>query len=101
MTTPDPPITKLEPKYGGITQLQEKLDDTNWIVWREQIHHVLELCDVLPYIDGSLPCPDPVLASIDTQRAWHHNDVYAQLLITNNITTEQMVHINQLNMTVH
>ena len=87
-------ITKLEREHGGITKLKEPLDNTNWAIWQEQIHWIFKLCRVGPYIDGTLPCPDPAMSDQDSLDVWDCNDVYAQILITNNISGNQMVHVS-------
>jgi len=54
---------------------------------------------VEPYIYSKLKCPDPAVdqAIFDL---WDFNDVYTQILVTNNISKGQMVHVTHLN-TVH
>src|SRR5271154_2221694 len=95
-TTPHIVITKLEHDQGSITKLKEPLDDTNWAIWRERIRRIFKLCRVVPYIDGTLPRPDSATTDQDTIDAWDRNDVYAQILITNNISGNQMVHVSRL-----
>ena len=95
-TSPVTTITKLEREHGGITKLKEPLDDTNWAIWRERIRRIFKLCRIGPYIDGTLPRPDPGTADQDSLDAWDCNDVYAQILITNNISGNQMVHVSRL-----
>src|SRR6266540_1907192 len=45
----------------------------------------------------TLPHPDPGTADPETVAAWDCNDVYAQILITNSISKDQMVHVSRLN----
>ncbi len=52
-----------------------------------------------PYIYRTIPRPDPAIDP-DVADIWDKNDIYAQILITGNITKQQMVHISCLN-TVH
>jgi len=89
-------IKKLNIANSSITKMKEPLDDVNWVVWREQIRRIFRLCGVEPYVYGKLPrlnqATDPVTCDI-----WDANDVYAQILITNNITKDQMVHATRLN----
>ena len=91
-------IKKLELANSSITKMKEPLDDTNWVVWRKRICHIFHLCGVEPYIYGKLCHPDPAtdLVACDI---WDANNVYAQILITNNITKDQMVHVTRLNTT--
>ena len=51
----------------------------------------------LYYVYGTIPRPDPGTADPDTVTAWDSNDVYAQILITNAISKDQMVHVSRLN----
>jgi hypothetical protein len=95
------PITaksiKLLPEKGsGITKMKEQLDDSNWVTWCEQIHRIFALCGVNPYVYGKLPRPDPEI-NPDMADIWDMNDMYAQILITNNISKDQMVHVSRLN----
>jgi len=41
--------------------------------------------------------PDPGTANPESVTAWDCNDVYAQILITNSISKDQMVHVSRLN----
>jgi hypothetical protein len=45
-----------------------------------------------------LPHPDPEV-NPDAADIWDMNDMYAQILITNNISKDQMVHVSRLNTT--
>src|SRR6266545_4216503 len=51
----------------------------------------------LYYVYGTIPRPDPGTADPETVAAWDNNDVYAQILITNAISKDQMVHVSRLN----
>lgn len=88
-------ITKIEHRNSSITKMKERLDDTNWVVWRELIHRIFAICDVEPYVYGQLKCPD---SAVDRQMAevWRTNDMYAQILIVSNISKGQMVHVARL-----
>jgi len=46
--------------------MKERLDDTNWVVWRELIRRIFAICDVEPYVYGQLKCPD---SAVDRQMA--------------------------------
>ncbi len=88
-----PAIKKLDHVHSSITKIKEPLDNTNWAIWR-----IFTLCGVGPYIYGTLPHPDETLADLGSVIVWDQNDVYTQILITNNITQDQMVHVSRLNM---
>jgi len=77
--------------------MKETLDDTNWAVWRECIRRIFILCGVDPYVYGHLKRPDPAITDPTTVDNWDANDIYAQILITNNINKDQMVHVTRLN----
>ena len=89
-------ITKIEHLNSSITKMKDRLNETNWVVWRELIRRIFALCGAEPYVYGQLKCPDP---DVDRQMAevWHTNDMYAQILIVSNISKGQMVHVARLN----
>src|ERR1700735_707137 len=82
-------------KAASITRLVEPLDETNWNIWRERIRRVFKVCGVLPYIDDTIPCPNKETHPED-YHAWEFNDSYAQCLISNNITANQMINVSRL-----
>ena len=71
--------------------LSEPLSEENWTAWRERMRRVLRLCGIEEYADGKIPRPE------DAQQArnWDFNDNYAQVIIVNNITSPEMVHVEQ------
>ncbi len=94
-------VKKLDQENSSIVKLkqQEQLTDNNWSVWWEHVCCIFLLCGADPYIYGTIPCPDPVIDP-DVADIWDKNDIYAQILITGNITEQQMVPVSCLN-TVH
>lgn len=96
MSQDSPVITKLNHVNSDITTMKEPLDDTNWIAWHGRICRIFLLCGVAPYVYGNLKRPDPTSTDPEILGIWDKNDVYAQLLITNNITTDQMAHVTHL-----
>ena len=90
-------IKKIEHAKSSITKMKESLNDTNWVVWCERIRHIFRLCNVEPYVYGRLMRPDPATTDPAICDLWDTNDVYAQILITNNISKDQMVHVKRLN----
>jgi hypothetical protein len=96
VSTENGTIKKVDPVASGISKLREPLDDTNWTIWRDRISRVFAYCGVDCYVKGTLKRPDPVLADPSTVAIWDANDIYAQILITNNISKEQMVHVPRL-----
>ena len=76
---------------SAITKLSEPLDETNWKGWQQRMKRVLRLCGILAYAEGKVPIPG------DTKSAknWEFNDNYAQVMIINNITSAETVHVSQ------
>jgi hypothetical protein len=88
----EPAIVRVQAREGSaITKLSEPLNEENWTAWREQMRRVLRLCGVEAYAEGTIETPG------DTKSAknWDFNDNYAQVMIINNISTTEMVHISQ------
>jgi hypothetical protein len=85
--TSAPAIHRIKHLHASLTKIEDRLDDTNWVVWRELIRRIFAMCEVEPYVYGRLPCP------ADT---WRANDMYAQVIIVSNITKGQMVHVTRL-----
>ena len=81
-------------KNQAITHMDDRLDETNWTIWRHQLTLMLQICGVQGYVAGTVQRPDPAQ---DPEGAsnWDFNDTYAKVLIANNVTTTQMVHISQ------
>jgi hypothetical protein len=75
----------------------EFLKEGNWIVWSSHMITMMEIHNVYGYINGAVPKPSN---SDPAQLKWwkHYNNV-AQMLIKNNTSNEQMVHINQSDIT--
>ena len=55
---------------------------------------MLQICGVKGYVTGEIARPDPAQDPEGAEN-WDFNDTYARVLISNNITTSQMVHISQ------
>jgi hypothetical protein len=78
----------------AITRTEDRLDETNWAVWRLRLTLMLQICGVQGYAEGKILHPDPAQ---DPEGAsnWDFNDTYAKVLIANNVTTTQMMYISQ------
>jgi len=94
-----PLIKKLDHVHASITKMKDPLDDTNWMIWREHIRRIFSICGIDHYVYSKLERPD---LAIDPEitTTWDINDMYAQIIITNNISKDQMVHVTRLD-TVH
>jgi hypothetical protein len=57
----------------AITRTDDRLEDTNWNVWRHQLTLMLQICGVQGYALGTVQRPDP---SQDPEGAtnWDFND---------------------------
>jgi len=92
---PDEPnlsVTKVKAREGSaITKLSEPLKEDNWMAWRERMKRILRLCCVEEYVEGIIECP----TDAEGVKNWKYNDNYAQVVIINNITSTEMVHINR------
>ena len=101
--TPSAPLTqstgcikKVDAKEAqSITRLPNALTEGNWAVWKEQMLRIFKVCGVRAYIEGTLLRPNEATHRDDFD-AWEFNDGYAQLLITINLSSSQMLYVTQL-----
>ena len=70
----------------------ELLNLTNWIVWRERMYIMLQLCEVYEYTQGQVQRPN-TLIDLKGARNWSKNDNYAKHLLTLNISTTEMMNL--------
>ena len=79
----------------AITKLSEQhhLAETNWMFWKECILRILRLYEVEDYVTGTIN--RPVDKDSEDRKNWSFNDNYAQVVIVNNITASEMVHVGQ------
>ena len=77
---------------SAITVIREPLDESNWHVWRHRMSLALHLCGLDAYVMGQTTRPNPEEDPVGSAN-WTFNDTYAKFLITNNITSSQMVHV--------
>ena len=87
-------IEKIDRRNQTIPTVKEPLDEQNWNTWRQIVIRLLKIQQVMGYVDGSISCPDHVIYPDDAD-AWNINDMYAQLIISSNVSALQMIHINQ------
>lgn len=88
------PIEKIKAGAPSITKLTEPLSENNWIAWRERMKRVFRYCRVEEYITGTIYRPEED-EDVVGAKSWDYNDNYAQMMIVNNITSSEMVHIGQ------
>jgi hypothetical protein len=77
-----------------ITWTADPLNETNWAVWKADMHHTFKLCGVAGYIYGDIKRPDPVLDPVSADNL-DFNDTYAARIIFSNLTALQKIHISQ------
>ena len=70
------------------------LNSTNWIVWREWMYIMLQLCEVYEYTQGQVQRPN-TLIDPKGARNWSKNDNYAKHLLTSNISTTEMMNLGR------
>jgi hypothetical protein len=89
----NPPTTidKVSTRESSVTKIPEPLTKENWNDWKSRMNPIFNLCDIEGYIDGQIPCP----ANSTQAKNWHFNDNYSKLIIMNNITSLQMIHIGE------
>ena len=92
------PLLSIEAVWGmenaAIIKLlgDELLNSTNWIVWRERMYIVLQLCKVYEYMQGQVQRPN-ALIDLQGTRNWWKNDNYVKHLLTSNISTTEMMNL--------
>jgi hypothetical protein len=69
----------------------EPLKEGNWVAWRSRMTTILKFQHAYGHVEGTTPKP----TDSEGAEKWCHRDLLAQILITNNISDEQMVHVNQ------
>ena len=78
-------------KGSHITKLLEPLTESNWMAWRECMKRVLRLCGIEEYVEGKIIRPNDA----ESADNWRYNDNYAQVVIMNNITSTEIIHVGQ------
>jgi len=86
-------LTKVDMKqFSDVAKLSQKLSDTNWVVWRENIVRFFDLARITPIVYGTLAEPDETTHRTESE-AWSLNDSYAQVVITKNLDDSQILHV--------
>ncbi len=52
---------------------------------------LFNLAELTPYIEGTLPCPDPTIDPLGVQN-WQYNDTFTKIMIMNNIAPSEWSH---------
>src|SRR5215471_9378932 len=58
----------------------DRLTNDNWFDWKEAITNIFVTCNVLPYVNGELKCPDKKTDPIGNQH-WIQNDSWVRSVI--------------------
>jgi len=79
---------------GAISSFKtpEPLKDENWVAWKGQIWPMLELNGVWSHCEGETEPPEEGTAE---RREWNTAEGVARVLISNNISAPQFVHVSQ------
>jgi hypothetical protein len=72
----------------------EKLDDTNWIAWKDNMTNLLDMCelDSEGHIKSTAQCPDPITDPLGA-KYWRRQERAACAMITGSVDRSQNVHI--------
>jgi gag-polypeptide of LTR copia-type len=87
-----PTVIELGINIGVVSTYKiESLKDDNWVAWSSRMTTILKFQSAYGHVQGTVPKPnDPAQL-----QKWEQQDLLAQILIKNNTSDEQMVHINQ------
>jgi hypothetical protein len=86
------PIQKIPTRdCSGIIKMGEPLEESNWMAWRVRMKRGLYVSGFKGYAKGTIKRPtNPTEAA-----NWDHNDMFTQFIITNNVSSSEIVHIGQ------
>ena len=98
--TPAPPVVATTPSItlvpanesNMITRTKDILNDTNWAIWKTRMRRTFKQCRVSGYVYGDIKRPDPALDPVGAEN-WDLNDNYAGMLIFENLSTSQTIHV--------
>ena len=82
-----------------IPRTKDVLNDTNWAIWKTRMRRMFKQCRVSGYVYGDIERPDPALDPVGAEN-WDLNDNYAGMLIFENISIPQTIHVGQ-DLTAH
>ena len=79
---------------GNVKPIEGPLDENNWPIWSKHIIPILKVSKVYDYVTGDIKRPNPI---VDPESAenWGTNDKLAKLMILQNVSNEQLQHIDQ------
>ena len=100
--TPAPPVVTTTPSItvvpanesNMIPRMKDVLNDTNWAIWKTRMRRMFKQCRVSGYVYGDIKRPDPTFDPVGAEN-WDLNDNYAGMLIFENISIPQTIHVGQ------
>jgi hypothetical protein len=87
-------IDKIKPDRYMFNNLKDLLMENNWSDWKRRMIPILDVCELWEYANGNIPKPDNT-ADPDNVRNWQANDKLTKLIILQNISKNQLQHIDQ------
>jgi gag-polypeptide of LTR copia-type len=87
-------IDKIKPDRYMFNNLKDPLTENNWSDWKRRMIPILDICELWEYANGNIPKPDNT-ADPNNIRNWQANDKLAKLIILQNISKNQLQHIDQ------
>ena len=92
-----PTLTEPGINIGAVSTYKiDPLKEDNWVAWSSRMNTILKFQSAYGHVQGTVPKP------LDQAQLknWEQRDLLAQILIKNNTSDEQMVHINQDSITM-
>jgi gag-polypeptide of LTR copia-type len=88
------PIKRIDLReFADFTTLSVMLNRFNWLVWKEQMIGVLDLCELLPLVvHGTVQKPNQAEQPEDYSN-WKHNDCFVKCVICRNIEADRYIYI--------
>ncbi|KAF8497574.1 hypothetical protein F5888DRAFT_1634505 [Russula emetica] len=75
------------------TDLILDLGKANWFEWSRTLNLSVRQCGLRPWLEGTLPCPDPTL-SADAHYVWTQNDDTLSAFMLQRVSPADMDHTN-------
>jgi gluconate kinase len=89
-------MKEVDPKVvTNMVKAIEPLNDTNYISWCKCITQILKFCQLHPYVEGFLSCPDEVTHK-EAHDIWMHNNDLVSCSVFLAIKQDQTIHVNNI-----
>ena len=79
---------------GNVKSVDAPLDENNWAIWSKRIIPILKVSKVYNYVTGTIKRQNLAI-DLDSIQNWGTNDELAKLMILQNVSNEQLQHIDQ------